>query len=381
MEQYSRRTEQHAAGEALGERSGEGEGRTEEEMERVGAFITHSHFSIESSQYLSPSLPPSLPVSFPPQVAAAIAALTPAEIEAFQTNGSLTVAGYELSGEELLLKKAFKGDTSIFQAESSQDGTLLVVLDTRQDERVLAQATARELVNRVQKLRKRVGLKLTDVVEIYYETADKGIQEVRTKGGRRGRKMEEGRGSHARFGTNCLITSFLFAIAFVSERRAHHISSPSLPSSPQALSSNAAMVQSTLRVFPLPASLLKPAHAVELGSEQCTINDAPVTVFVTRPTISLCEESILKVVGGKESKAAGVSGFVASMGYERLKEAGKEGGEMAFVLDGEEVRLSMGEHYFMSATHKARAKALLPELAALAVTEGEREEGNGGEKK
>lgn len=82
-----------------------------------------------------------------------------------------------------MLKKEFKGDTSIFQAESSQDGTLLVVLDTRQDERVLAQATARELVNRVQKLRKRVGLKLTDVVEIYYETAEKGIQEVRKKEG------------------------------------------------------------------------------------------------------------------------------------------------------------------------------------------------------
>jgi len=88
------------------------------------------------------------------------------------------LAGYELSSEELLLKKEFKGDTSIFQAEASQDGTLLVVLDTRQDERVLAQATARELVNRVQKLRKRVGLKLSDVVEIYYETEDKGMIEV-----------------------------------------------------------------------------------------------------------------------------------------------------------------------------------------------------------
>jgi|EP00624_Nannochloropsis_granulata_P002476 hypothetical protein len=111
------------------------------------------------------------------------------------------------------------------------------------------------------------------------------------------------------------------------------------------------------------------------------INDAPVTVFVTRPTVSLCKESILKVVGGEEGKAAGVSGFVASMGYERLKEVGKEEGGMAFVLDGEEVRLKMGEHYFLSATQKARAKAILPELAALSVTEEEKEEENGGEKK
>jgi len=159
---------------------------------------------------------------------------------------------------------------------------------------------------------------------------------------------------------------------------------PSLPpSSPQAISSNAAMVHSTLRVFPLPASLLKPAHAVELGKEECLINDAAVTVYVTRPTISLCEESILKVAGGEGGRAAGVSGFVASMDYEKLREEGREGGGVVFVLDGEEVRLRVGEHYFLSATERARAKDLLPELVFLSVSEGEGEGegGNGGEKK
>lgn len=46
----------------------------------------------------------------------------------------------------------------------------------------------------------------------------------------------------------------------------------------QAIASNAAMVRSTLRVFPLPASTLKPTHAVELGKEECLINDVAVTV-------------------------------------------------------------------------------------------------------
>jgi len=145
------------------------------------------------------------------------------------------------------------------------------------------------------------------------------------------------------------------------------------------------MVHSTLRVFPLPASLLKPAHAVELGKEECMINDAAVTVYVTRPTVSLCEESILKVVGGEGGRAAGVSGFVASMDYERLREGGRERGGVVFVLDGEEVRLKLGEHYFLSATERAWAKDLLPELAFLNVSEvegeGEGEDGNGGEKK
>jgi len=173
----------------LGKRLGKDRGKVGREGGREG---TRRRGIVIRSTAFTFSLPPSL---LYPQVAAAIAALTPAEIAAFQATGSLTVAGYELSGEELLLKKEFKGDTSIYQAESSQDGSLLVVLDTRQDERVLAQATARELVNRVQKLRKRVGLKLTDVVEIYYETAEKGIQEVsEDEGGREG-----GRDGVARF--------------------------------------------------------------------------------------------------------------------------------------------------------------------------------------
>jgi len=115
------------------------------------------------------------------------------------------------------------------------------------------------------------------------------------------------------------------------------------------------------------------------------INDAAVTVYVTRPTVSLCEESILKVVGGEGGRAAGVSGFVASMDYERLREGGRERGGVVFVLDGEEVRLKLGEHYFLSATERAWAKDLLPELAFLNVSEvegeGEGEDGNGGEKK
>ena len=40
----------------------------------------------------------------------------------------------------------------------------------------------------------------------------------------------------------------------------------------QALSSNMDMVKQTLRVPPLP-STYKPPHAVELGSDCCTINE------------------------------------------------------------------------------------------------------------
>jgi hypothetical protein len=42
------------------------------------------------------------------------------------------------------------------QACASDDGTVVVVLDTRKDERVLQQRLAREALNRIQKLRKKV---------------------------------------------------------------------------------------------------------------------------------------------------------------------------------------------------------------------------------
>jgi hypothetical protein len=42
------------------------------------------------------------------------------------------------------------------QACASDDGAVVVVLDTRKDERVLQQRLAREALNRIQKLRKKV---------------------------------------------------------------------------------------------------------------------------------------------------------------------------------------------------------------------------------
>ena len=57
------------------------------------------------------------------------------------------------------------------QLHSHTDGDVIVVLDLEPDESLLSKRTARELVNRVQKLRKKCNLVPTDTVEMWFDCA------------------------------------------------------------------------------------------------------------------------------------------------------------------------------------------------------------------
>lgn len=80
--------------------------------------------------------------------------------------GTVEVADQTLSADDLMLKRGFKGDKDVFQAAVSEDGKVMVVLDTRKDEKVLSQKLAREIVSRIQKLRKKSGLQVGETVEV-----------------------------------------------------------------------------------------------------------------------------------------------------------------------------------------------------------------------
>lgn len=54
----------------------------------------------------------------------------------WKQGSSIEVAGHSLAGDDLMLKRGFKGDTDVFQASVSEDGKIMVVLDTRKDEKV-----------------------------------------------------------------------------------------------------------------------------------------------------------------------------------------------------------------------------------------------------
>jgi isoleucyl-tRNA synthetase len=59
--------------------------------------------------------------------------------------------------------KELEGETA-----SHTDGEVIILFDLRSDSALLTKRTARELVNRFQKLRKKAGLLATDTVELFY---------------------------------------------------------------------------------------------------------------------------------------------------------------------------------------------------------------------
>ena len=82
------------------------------------------------------------------------------------------MADQTLSADDLMLKRGFKGDKDVFEATVSEDGKVMVVLDTRKDEKVLSQKLAREIVSRIQKLRKKSGLQVGETVEVRWRDSE-----------------------------------------------------------------------------------------------------------------------------------------------------------------------------------------------------------------
>ena len=96
-----------------------------------------------------------------------IKALTDAQVTEFVNKGTINILGHDLGPTDLRVMYNFgeKGTSSKFEAHSDND--VLVLLDCTPDQSMLDEGTAREVVNRIQKLRKKAGLKPQDEVTLY----------------------------------------------------------------------------------------------------------------------------------------------------------------------------------------------------------------------
>ncbi|KAM4651186.1 isoleucine--tRNA ligase, cytoplasmic [Discoglossus pictus] len=108
-------------------------------------------------------------------VTAAIKELKNNQLEEFQKTGSIIVEGHELHEEDLRLLYTFDkaaGEDAQFEAHS--DAQVLVLLDVTPDQSMVDEGVAREVINRIQKLRKKGNLVPTDEITIYYRTHPEG---------------------------------------------------------------------------------------------------------------------------------------------------------------------------------------------------------------
>ncbi|KAJ1703600.1 hypothetical protein LUZ63_003379 [Rhynchospora breviuscula] len=96
------------------------------------------------------------------------------DILAFEKSGEVVIAGHSLKLSDIKVVRQFKRPDNVSESEidAAGDGDVLVVLDLRADESLFEAGLAREVVNRIQKLRKKSGLEPTDLVEVFIKPYD-----------------------------------------------------------------------------------------------------------------------------------------------------------------------------------------------------------------
>eukprot|EP01116_Phalansterium_solitarium_P017049 TRINITY_DN4111_c0_g1_i2.p1 TRINITY_DN4111_c0_g1~~TRINITY_DN4111_c0_g1_i2.p1 ORF type:complete len:1065 (+),score=428.48 TRINITY_DN4111_c0_g1_i2:171-3365(+) len=110
-------------------------------------------------------------------VSKAIQQLTHEQIQKFRADGQIEISGHTITSQEMVILREFKGDTKKFEA--AYDDLTLIVLDLTVDEKMRQEGVAREVINRIQKLRKKAGVHPTDPIEVFYSAPkDQSLRET-----------------------------------------------------------------------------------------------------------------------------------------------------------------------------------------------------------
>ena len=116
------------------------------------------------------------------KVRKALPALKSNDVRQFVASGIITVDGIKLEREDLLVKRGLGEDEASKNLETNTDDDVLTILDVEMHPDLLHEGIAREVVNRVQQLRKRAKLVPTDDIKMEYKVLGDpdniGINEV-----------------------------------------------------------------------------------------------------------------------------------------------------------------------------------------------------------
>jgi len=109
-----------------------------------------------------------------------IQALNDSDLLRFQKSGFIDVDGYRLEHDDLRIFYSLEGDSNSTNGSgptysAHSEGEILVILDMSPDQSMIDEGIAREVVNRMQKLRKKGKLVPTDPVTIHWQTSDASL--------------------------------------------------------------------------------------------------------------------------------------------------------------------------------------------------------------
>lgn len=106
---------------------------------------------------------------------AAISALTSAQLRQYLKEGYIMIGDIKIEDGWLKVQKVFKEEYASSQDFGcATDMQTCVLLNIQMDENLKQMGMAREITNRIQKLRKSSGISIDDQIEVFYSAPEKG---------------------------------------------------------------------------------------------------------------------------------------------------------------------------------------------------------------
>jgi isoleucyl-tRNA synthetase len=237
-------------------------------------------------------------------VAKAVNDLTKEQIIEFMRVGTINLCGFELTKDDIVVKREFAGDAQKYEAVVSDDGNLLIAIDTTANEDQYSELRARGIVSAIQKLRKSSGLIASDRIEVFYTVVGKDAkqnEEMLTK-------LQNSLQSHKEF------------------------------------------IVKRVRQVPVNAANLHHNHGFLIAEEKLKdqdISDLEFQLTFYKPMVALNYEKIAQDFPNHKNDASQLSMLSLAVGsYDYDEVCGKQ--NMKVNLDGQEYLLVNGVHYFPS---------------------------------
>jgi isoleucyl-tRNA synthetase len=103
------------------------------------------------------------------RVKKALPSVSSDEVKAYLEIGEITVDKIKLEKGDLVVRRGLKDDGSSQNLETNTDDDVLTILDVEIYPGLAEEGLGREIINRVQRLRKKAGLQPTDDVKMEYK--------------------------------------------------------------------------------------------------------------------------------------------------------------------------------------------------------------------